>query len=103
MLFETRTSPDACRGCHIGLNGFGFGLENYGASGRYQTSENGLPIDASGEVPLTDVNQAFDGGVALSRALSQSRLVHACATRQWVRYALGRAPDECRVAHPGAR
>ena len=30
----------------------------------------------------------------MSRALSHSRDVHRCATERWLRYALGRAPDE---------
>jgi hypothetical protein len=97
MLYEARTSPDACRACHLSLNGLGFGLENYTASGGYQTTDHGLPVDASGEIHRTDVDQTYDGGVALSRILSRSRVVHACATRQWVRYALGRAPVDAEL------
>jgi hypothetical protein len=97
MLFETRTSPAACRPCHMGLNGFGFGLENYSASGAYQVSDAGLPVDASGEIHRTDVDQGYRGGVALSQALSRSQIVHQCATLQWVRYALGRAPIDAEL------
>jgi hypothetical protein len=74
------------------LNGFGFGLENYNAAGRYQTIENGLPIDATGTIHGTDVDGPFDGAIALSDALSRSATVYDCATERWVRYALGRAP-----------
>ena len=89
MLFETRTSPPACQACHVALNGFGFGLENYNAAGHYQTTDDGLPVDASGEIHGTDVDGRFTGGIALSEALSKSEVVHHCATEEMVRYALG--------------
>lgn len=92
MLFETRTSPPACHVCHAALNGFGFGLENYDAAGHYQTTDDGLPVDASGTIYGTDVNGPFVGGIALSQTLARSEVVHHCATAELVRYALGRAP-----------
>jgi hypothetical protein len=76
----------------VSLNGFGFGLENYNAAGHYQTTDDGLPVDASGTIHGTDVDGPFNGGVALSAALSKSEVVHRCATEELVRYALGRAP-----------
>jgi len=91
MLFEARTRPAACQGCHAQLNGLGFGLENYDAAGAFRTHDNGLPVDASGQIHGTDVDRAFTGAIDLSQALGRSRVVHACATQQWVRYALGRA------------
>jgi hypothetical protein len=91
-LFEARTSPAACRGCHASLNGFGFGLESYSASGAHQTQDHGLPVDARGDIHGTDVDRAFEGGVDLADALSRSGMVHRCATERWIRYALGRAP-----------
>lgn len=92
MLFEERTKPTGCQTCHTGLNGFGFGFESYNAAGHYQTMENGLAIDASGKIIGTDVDGPFQGGLGVSQALSRSKVVHQCATQQWVRYALGRAP-----------
>ncbi|HWL87808.1 MAG TPA: DUF1592 domain-containing protein, partial [Polyangiaceae bacterium] len=94
MLFETRTKPGFCQSCHAGLNGFGFGLENYNAAGHYHTMENGLRIDATGALHGTDVDGPFNGGVALSEALSRSRVVHDCATQEMLRYALGRAATD---------
>ncbi len=92
MLFEQRTRPAMCQGCHFGLNGFGFGFEQYDAAGHFHTSENGLRVDASGSIIGTDVDRRFDGALDLSRALAESETVHACATSELVRYALGRAP-----------
>ena len=97
MLFEARTKPAACQACHAALNGFGFGLESYNAAGHYHTAENGLPIDARGTIQRTDVDGPFTGGIALSATLARSEAVHACATRQMVRYALGRAPVDAEL------
>ena len=91
-LFEERTRPAVCQGCHAGLNGFGFGLESYDAAGHHRTSESGLPIDARGAIRGTDVDGAFEGGPALARALAGSAVMHRCATERLVRFALGRAP-----------
>jgi uncharacterized protein DUF1592/uncharacterized protein DUF1588/uncharacterized protein DUF1595/uncharacterized protein DUF1585/uncharacterized protein DUF1587 len=94
MLFEQRTSPATCQTCHVGLNGLGFGLENYNAAGHYQTTDNGLPVDATGTIYGTDVDGPFAGGLALSAALGRSASVRDCATEEWLRYALGRAPSD---------
>lgn len=92
-LFEERTAPAQCQGCHVRMDGFGFGLEHYDAIGAFREVDQGLPVDASGNVLGTDVDGPFVGGVELSRVLAESERVEACATRNWVRYALGRAPD----------
>jgi hypothetical protein len=98
MLFEQRTSPAVCQACHHELNGFGFGLESYNAAGIYQTTDDGLPVDASGVIAGTDVDGKFVGGVQLSGMLAGSAVVHACATSEWVRFAMGRAPADAEQA-----
>jgi len=97
MLFETRTAPRSCQGCHVGLNGFGFGFESYNAAGAFQTREQGLAIDARGQLVGTDVDRSFDGAVDLSNALAGSDAVRQCVTRQWMTYALGRSPVEAEL------
>ena len=92
MLFEDRTASPACQACHRSLNGLGFGFEHYNAAGVFQSSEQGLAIDATGLVAGTDVDGAFDGALELSAALGDSELVYHCAAQQWLRFALGRAP-----------
>ncbi len=90
-LFEERTAATLCQGCHTSLNGLGFGLEHYNAAGVYQSTDQGLAVDASGKLQGTDIDQPFDGAIALGEALSQSQQLHLCATQMWLRYALGRA------------
>jgi hypothetical protein len=94
MLFEQRTQPAFCQGCHAGLNGFGFGFENYDAAGHHQTTDDTLPVDATGTISGTDVDGPYDGAIALSERLSHSQVVHDCATQRLVRYALGRPPAD---------
>ncbi len=94
MLFEQRTGYGSCQTCHAALNGFGYGLEHYTAAGGYITSQQGLPIDARGQIVGTDVDGPYVGGLELSAALARSKVVYRCATQQWLRYALGRAPTD---------
>jgi hypothetical protein len=91
-LFEERTAAPACRSCHLGLNGIGFGFENFNAAGKFSLVDHGLPVDSSGHLYGTDVDRDYTGAIELSRALSVSVDAHRCAVQQWLRYALGRAP-----------
>jgi hypothetical protein len=90
MLFEERTAPAACQGCHQALNGFGFGFENYTASGGFITEQQGLPIDPTGEITGTDVDGPFANAIELSSMLARSEVVYRCATKRWFQYAFGR-------------
>ncbi len=94
MLFEERTAPASCQGCHRSLNGFGFGFENYTASGAFITEQQGLSIDPRGEINGTDVDGPFANALELSSALSNSEVVYRCATKRWFQYAVGRLPTE---------
>jgi hypothetical protein len=93
-LFEARTRPASCKGCHYALDGIGFGFERYNAAGVYQTLDHGLPVDSQGELHRSDVDGPFDGAIELSRRLARSATVSRCLVRQWVRFAMGRAPHE---------
>ena len=55
-LTAHRTEP-ACAGCHQLTDPIGLGLENLDGAGQLRTTENGLPIDASGDldgIPFAD-------------------------------------------------
>ena len=81
----------ACAECHKGIDGIGFTFENYDPLGQYRTSDNGYPVDASGELIGTDVDGAVQNAIELVQALSQSQTVHDCYTEQMFRYAYGRS------------
>lgn len=48
-LTAHRTEP-MCAGCHKLTDPIGLALENFDSAGGYRTEENGVPIDASGEI-----------------------------------------------------
>ena len=43
-----QTKSQACQSCHATINPLGFAFENFDAVGRYRTTEQGKPIDATG-------------------------------------------------------
>ena len=45
------TRADNCMGCHSVINPLGFSLENFDAVGRFRTTDNNKPVDATGELP----------------------------------------------------
>ena len=49
-LAAHRANP-ACASCHNLMDPVGFSLENYDAVGRWRTTEDGVPVDASGGLP----------------------------------------------------
>ena len=98
--FAQHAANPACAGCHQLIDPVGFGFEHYDAIGAYQTTQAGLPIDATGELTSSDVDGTFDGAVELSTKLARSQEVSDCVASQWFRFALDRTPtdqDECSV------
>lgn len=92
-IFEEHTSNPECAGCHELIDGIGLGFEGYDAVGAYRESQNGLPVDQSGNVLGSDVDGEFDGAVELAAKLATSDDVRSCVARQWFRYAFGRIED----------
>jgi hypothetical protein len=85
---EAHRSDPTCAACHRRMDPLGFGLENYDAIGAWRTSDAGMPIDATGQLPD---GRAFDGPVALRGMLEQEHDAFARAlTVKLLTYALGR-------------
>ncbi|MGE0784747.1 MAG: DUF1592 domain-containing protein [Sandaracinaceae bacterium] len=100
QLFEERTGSMVCQGCHRQIDGIGYGFEHYDSTGAYRDLDQGLPVDATGNLVATDVDGPYDGAVEISERLAQSETVRSCVARSWVRYTLGRATtgeDACFV------
>jgi hypothetical protein len=99
--FAAHRTSAQCNGCHQLLDPIGFGLEKYGPTGAYRGIENGLKVDARGEVIAGgDLDGTFDGALELSERLAQSRDVKRCLALQWFRFAFGRgetSADACSV------
>ena len=88
--YALHVASEACAGCHESIDGIGFTFENYVSMGRWRDTDNGYPVDASGQLLFTDQDGEVQNAVELMAKLGQSRTVHDCYTRQWFRYAFGR-------------
>lgn len=93
-LFAAHTEDPACAGCHVRIDGIGFGLEGYDGIGAFRTMEEGKPVDESGELVGTDVDGEFVGLDELAQRLGESEDVQDCFVRQWFRYTHGRGESE---------
>ena len=87
--FTSATTVAACRGCHSLINPLGFAFENFDAVGRYRTTENGHPVDATSKLP-TSPPVDVDGLADLSRVLVNDPKVRSCVARQFSTWALRR-------------
>jgi hypothetical protein len=99
-FMEHEANP-ACAGCHVLIDPVGLAFENYDAIGRWRDTEQGLTIDASGDLTETDVSGPFVGVVPMTEKLAASAIVSECFVRQWFRFAFGRAEsmaDDPRIA-----
>lgn len=100
-LRQHREDPN-CNGCHRQMEPLGFAFEHFDAVGRWRDEENGLPVDATGEIVDSDVDGTFDGASALGERLASSRQVSDCMAQQWFRYGQGRREsadvDACSLA-----
>jgi hypothetical protein len=90
--FAAHESDPMCGTCHLMMDPIGLGFENYDAIGAWRTTENGLPIDATGEIVKAtgDASGKFDGVIDLGHKLAASQQVADCVANQWFRFALGR-------------
>jgi hypothetical protein len=92
--FAQHEKDPTCAGCHVLMDGMGLGFEHYDPTGRWRDTDQGLPVDDSGNVVgTTDVNGAFHGGVELAGKFATSQQVRECVVKQWFRAANGRAED----------
>lgn len=96
-LEQHRKNP-ACASCHARMDGIGFSLENYDATGAWRTRDGKFAVDTSGV--LADGTK-FSGPVQLKTILKARKDVFArCFTEKLLTYAIGRgltAADKCAV------
>ncbi len=74
-----------CATCHLAFDPIGLALENYDAIGRWRLTDNGAPIDASGDLD----GATFSDGLALGRAVREHERFGPCVVQTLVRYATG--------------
>jgi len=85
---EHRSNP-ACAACHAQMDGIGFALENFDATGAWRTQDASHdPIDAAGTLPG---GVSFNGPVELRRILLDRRDEFVdCLVGKMLTFALGR-------------
>ena len=83
-LTAHRVDP-ACAGCHAIMDPIGLALEHFDGIGAYRQNDNGLAIDASGELD----GVAFKDARSLSAALAGHPDLASCFVRTLLRYARG--------------
>jgi hypothetical protein len=97
-LEQHRADP-GCAACHQLMDPIGFALEHFDAVGRYRVSDDGQPIDASGELPSGDHFSGLDELRALLLAKRRDDVAR-CLVEKMLVYALGRGLeyyDQCAV------
>lgn len=88
---DAPTRASKCVGCHAFINPFGFVQENYDATGKWRTTDNGQPIDASISVNFLDEGQLTTSSpVVAMKAFTSSARFKQCFVRQLFRYYVGR-------------
>ncbi len=75
----------ACAGCHKITDPIGLAMENFDGAGTFRTSEDGTPIDSSGDLD----GVRYDDPVGLAKALHDSPAVAACVVNRLASYATG--------------
>ncbi len=96
--FAAHRADPYCASCHRQLDPLGFAFEHFDAAAQFRTTENDLPIDASGELTDSDNDGTFSGGVELAQMLTESERTQSCFAERWFPRAFGRgdeAQDEC--------
>ncbi|HVY28751.1 MAG TPA: DUF1588 domain-containing protein [Polyangiaceae bacterium] len=91
---EAFTSEPVCQSCHKVIDPVGFAFEHYDQRGLYRTTENDKPIDASGELLLSDASGPFADALELMKRLAESSDAKACLTSKWLEQAQGRPTTE---------
>jgi len=88
-LTAHRNDP-TCAGCHKIIDPIGLGLEDFDASGGFRTTENGAPIDTTGELD----GIKFADAAGLGKAVRDNPAVPACLVNRTFSYGVGRIPTK---------
>jgi hypothetical protein len=88
-LTAHRTEP-MCAGCHKLTDPIGLALENFDSAGEYRTTENGVLIDAHGEIS----GQQFVGPIGLGAAVHDDPAATSCLAQRAFAFETGYMPPK---------
>jgi hypothetical protein len=104
---EAHRKNPSCAVCHVRMDPLGFSLENFDALGKWRTTSEGIPVDASGALPD---GTRFEGVAGLRQLIASHQDDFARTfTQKLLAYALGRSleahdlPAVRRIARESAR
>src|SRR5262249_28003249 len=93
---EALTGSGVCTSCHSLMNPIGFGLEGFDSAAQVKTTDNGEPVDTTGEIKgFTNADGspiAFQGPKDLSSSVANHVAARGCFAANYHRYARGFTP-----------
>ena len=92
-LTAHRSNP-ACASCHRFMDPIGLALENFDGAGTYRSQENGVAIDATGDLD----GSKFADPVSLGLAVRNHPQLPACLSRRVFEFAVRRPLDTAEAA-----
>jgi hypothetical protein len=87
--YSQHSRDPVCAACHVQMDPIGFTFENFDAVGRYRTTENGVTIDASGQLP--GAPNPVSNAVGLAQSVAAEAEAQDCFVYHWVDFAYGRS------------
>jgi hypothetical protein len=88
LRLTAHRSDPACAGCHSFMDPMGLALENFDGLGTFRQTENGAPIDASGELD----GVKFTDATGLGKAMHDSPKPASCFVNKLFAYGAGHMP-----------
>lgn len=83
---QVHMEDPSCSPCHLAMDPIGFGLENFDGVGRFRLLDNGVPIDASGNID----GEPFANAAELAEDIAEHPDYARCLVRKLYTYASGR-------------
>ncbi len=83
-LLAHQTVP-FCAGCHIPIDSVGLPLEGFDGAGKFRKTDNGAPLDLTGELD----GSRFDGALQLSELVARHPDFPQCVVKKIHRFAYG--------------
>ncbi len=87
---EAHRTQATCAGCHKIMDPVGLSMENFDTIGGFRTTENGAPIDASGELD----SAKFSDVIGMGKAVHDNPATAACIVNRVYEFGAGHAPTK---------
>jgi hypothetical protein len=85
-LMEMHGGQDGCESCHAMMDPIGFAFESFDATGAYRTTDNGFPVDTTGNIEGIG---SFANAAELATLLQQQVNLGTCLVRNMYRHSVG--------------